>query len=70
MLFRSKINLSGGTISAGSLDTNGNTASFNWTGGLLTITGASGFSVNAAGPLGSNLTIGTGVASKTLTVTR
>jgi hypothetical protein len=51
------VNLSSGTLMAGSLNTSGNTARFNWTGGTLRITGAAPFNSTAAA---NNLTVGDG----------
>src|SRR5262249_51284980 len=59
-LVDSKVNFSGGSMSIGSLDTNGDSASFNWTGGALTVggdnststvkaTGSGGGALNKAG---------------------
>jgi hypothetical protein len=42
------VNLSSGTLMAGSLNTSGNPARFNWTGGTLRITGAGPFDSSAA----------------------
>ena len=53
----SAINLSAGDLSCDTLITSGNPSRFNWTGGNLRITGAAGFSVSPAGPLGANLTL-------------
>jgi T5SS/PEP-CTERM-associated repeat protein len=49
------VNLAGGTLNVASLDTTGNPARFNWTGGTLNIT--TGFSLGAGGPFGSSLTL-------------
>ena len=56
----SAINLSGGGLSAASVDTSGNPSRFNWTGGNLFITGAAGLDVSAAGPIGTAVTLGPG----------
>jgi hypothetical protein len=61
-----RVNLSGGTLNADSLDTSGNPSRFNWTVGTLAITGASGFIVGPTGPLGLTLPIAPG---QTLSVT-
>src|SRR5262249_34909994 len=53
-----RVNLEGGTINTGALDTSGNPALFNWTSGTLGITGANGFTIGTGGPLGSNLWLG------------
>ena len=56
------INLSGGSLSVGTLANSG--GQFNWSSGALAITGASGLTVDnsSAGLLGSTLNIGTGQA--------
>jgi GH25 family lysozyme M1 (1,4-beta-N-acetylmuramidase) len=54
----SKVNLTGGTLSVGSLDTDGDPASFNWTAGIFAVTGAGGFAVATGGPIGPSLTVG------------
>lgn len=56
----SSINLAAGSITANALLTSGNPAKFNWTGGLLRITGASGFAISASGPLGSSVNVSAG----------
>jgi hypothetical protein len=69
------VNLSGATLSVGTLDTSGNATRFmgnglttGWTGGTLNISGADGLTVGSSGtvPLGSSVTLGTG---RTLGVT-
>jgi hypothetical protein len=64
------VNLAGGTIQIGTLDTNGNPAEFNWSGGTLDITGSAGLSVTANGPLGAALNLSSGkslIVANTLT---
>jgi T5SS/PEP-CTERM-associated repeat protein/autotransporter-associated beta strand protein len=58
--------LSGGSVSAGSL-IKSSFATLNWSNGTLNITGTSGLTVGAGGPLGASLTVGAG---STLNVTR
>ena len=53
------VNLAGGTIQVGQLDTSGMAGNFNWTSGGLIITNG-GLAVAPTGPLGSSVTIGTG----------
>ena len=55
----SKVNLTGGTLAVGALDTNGDVASFNWDAGTFAVTGAGGLSVATGGPIGAALTVGT-----------
>jgi fibronectin-binding autotransporter adhesin len=51
----------GGTLNVASLNTsNGLASQFNWTGGTLNITGASGFNIGSGGPLGSVVNVATG----------
>jgi len=59
------VNLMGGTLSVGTLDTSGNPSSLNWSSGTLEITG-SNLTVGAGGPLGSSVSLSAG---KTLRVT-
>ncbi|HZZ45047.1 MAG TPA: hypothetical protein VFE58_19075 [Tepidisphaeraceae bacterium] len=55
----SSLNLSGGTLSVGSLDTNSNPANFNWTAGTLNITNSS-LSLDLSSPFGLSFTLSTG----------
>jgi hypothetical protein len=68
-----QVNLEGGTLSVGALNTAGSPAysvnpsdflgngtTTGWTGGTLTITGTNGFGVGTGGELGSSLTLSTG----------
>ncbi|MGN6367544.1 MAG: beta strand repeat-containing protein [Phycisphaerae bacterium] len=48
------VNLTGGTLSVGTLDTKGTPANLHWTAGTLKITGASGLSITGTGPLGDS----------------
>ena len=67
-LVNSKVNFSGGSMSLGSLNTDGDVASFNWTGGALTIGGDNSSSTfNAAGS-GSASLVKTGTGVVTLAV--
>lgn len=67
-LVDSKVNFSGGSMSLGSLNTDGNVTSFNWTGGTLTIGGDNSSSTfNAAGS-GSASLVKTGAGVVTLAV--
>jgi len=50
----SSVNLSGGTLSVGSINLTTNpTTAFNWTGGTLAVTGTGGLAINSSGPLGA-----------------
>ncbi len=64
------VNLSGGSLSADSLDTSNTTAGFNWTSGTLNITGAAGLGLGnpslPARPLGTTLSVN---STHTLSVT-
>ncbi len=64
-LVNSKVNFSGGSMSLGSLNTDGDAASFNWTGGTLTIGGNNSTSTfNAAGSGSASLVkAGSGVVT-------
>ena len=54
----SAVNLNGGTLSIGTLNTSNGTASkFHWNAGTLAITGTNGFSIGTGAPLGSALTL-------------
>ncbi len=57
----SAVNLSGGLLSVGTLDTSGSPSRFlnGWTGGTLVVTNndGNGFSINSTGPLGNNLSL-------------
>jgi len=59
--------LNGGSVSAGSLDTAGNPAAFQWNSGVLTIIGTGGLSLSPAGPLGNSLDL---IPGDTLTVSK
>ncbi len=59
-------NLSGGALSVGTIDTGGHYDRFNWSGGTLDVTGASGLSIGPSGQLGPTATLTHG---KTLSVT-
>jgi hypothetical protein len=52
------LNLTGGSITAASLDTSGNPSRFSWTGGNLTLT-AGGLTIGAGGNAGPSVTLGT-----------
>ncbi len=60
------VSLTSGTLTAGSIDSGGDPTHFGWSGGQLTINGASGLLIGPGGPLGNTLTMSTG---KSLTVT-
>ena len=60
------VTLSGGTISAGSLDFTGNPSVFQWNSGTLQITGGSGLLIGAGGTFGPSIGVDPG---KTLAVT-
>ncbi len=53
------VNLSGGLLEVGALNTDGNPSRFNWTAGTLNLTNSS-LTVGTGGPLGSNPTLGSG----------
>ncbi len=59
---QSSVQLSGGALSVGSLDTFGDPSRFNWTSGTLNITGTLDFPINGSGsaPLGSIVAISGG----------
>jgi hypothetical protein len=52
----SAVNLSGGVLNVGEIETIGNSSRFNWTGGTLNLTN-SGLTVGSGGLLGSSLTL-------------
>jgi hypothetical protein len=63
-----QVNLSGGTLSVGSLSTSGNPSLFlgngtttGWTGGTLAVTGSGGLIIGAGGPLGFSPLINPGM---------
>jgi hypothetical protein len=51
------VNLTGGALSVGALDTNNNPSRFNWTAGTLTIAGGTFFTIGNTGPLGLSVTL-------------
>ncbi|HEY1687108.1 MAG TPA: hypothetical protein VGG19_20275, partial [Tepidisphaeraceae bacterium] len=54
------VNLAGGTLSVGALDTTSTPANFNWTAGTLNITN-SDLHIGSGDPLGSSLTLASGM---------
>ncbi len=58
------VNLSGGTLNAGSLDTGGNASRLNWSTGTLNITNST-LSIESGGALGATLTLGAGKSLST-----
>ena len=67
-LVNSKVNFSGGSMSLGSLNTDGDVTSFNWTGGTLTIGGDNSSSTFNALGTGSASLVKTGTGVVTLAV--
>jgi autotransporter-associated beta strand protein len=65
-LVNSKVNFSGGSMSLGSLNTDGDAASFNWTGGTLTIGGNNSTSALNSTGSGSASLVKTGSGTLTL----
>jgi len=61
----SRINHSAGTLSVGAINTAGNPARYNWTGGTLEITN-SNMTIGSGGPLGTSLNLD---AARTLRIT-
>ncbi len=65
------VNLESGSLTASSIGASAGTRTFNWTGGLLNVTGADGLALATTGPLGTNANLSPGRAlnvTKTTTV--